>query len=73
MYVVTVKIPDVPSYSAFCTELVSIPTATVNVSLFLSSADVIIPVYFLGPTPSAIIPKLPKDEFEFVTSHCPPL
>ena len=44
-----------------------------KVSESTAVAVVNIPVYFLAPTPSEINPKLPKEEFEFVTSHWPPL
>jgi len=35
-------------------------------------ASTIVPVNLLGPTPSAIKAKSPKDELEFVRSHAAP-
>ena len=43
-----------------------------NVSAFTADVALIIPVKLKGLTPSATNPKLPNEEFELVTSHCPP-
>ena len=37
-----------------------------------SAVAVVNPADWISPTPSATSPKLPKDEFELVTSHAPP-
>ena len=65
----TVDSPVFLSYTKLDILIVGTLKSTSNVSEFAAEAVVMIPVYVLGPFPSATKPKFPNDEFEFVISH----
>ena len=73
MLVVIVVSPDILSYTALFTVRFGASSAISNVSAFTAEAAFIVPVKLRGLVPSATNPKLPNDELEFVTSHCPPV